>query len=335
MANIVKCAGQKRKILGEILPLETPLALHIYVSSICNLKCGYCLHSLDKKTKNELKCKSSLMGLHAFKSKVRDLKRFQSQLKVVIFAGWGEPLLHPDLPEMIACVKTAGIAERVEVVSNGVLLSDKRANDLINAGLDRMRISIQGISSEVCERVTNVQFDFDQLVNNISNFYSKKKQCSLYLKTVDKAVPSDEDKQKFYATFENISDEIAIEHIIPAIAEIDHSQFGSNFEVRHCGGPAEKMQICPFPFYMAVIHPDGCYAPCCAVKFPDISSGKQNASVFDVWQSEALRQFRVAHLEGKRGNSIICKSCMSPKYDTQQEDSLDKFFKKLLPKYLE
>ncbi len=132
-----------------------------------------------------------------------DLQRFENRLKVIVFAGWGEPLMHPEIAKMVAKVKKTRVAQRVEIVSNGVLLSNEMSDDLINAGLDRIRISIQGITSQSCQKVTNVFFDFRKLIKNISNFYSKKKQCSVYVKTVDQAVPLNEDKKVFYSIFEN------------------------------------------------------------------------------------------------------------------------------------
>lgn len=335
MAKIVDGAGYTRKTLGEILPLDTPLALHIFASNICNLKCGYCLHSLEVEKKNKLLKKQNLMQLDVIEKVVDDIQRFEDRLKVVIFAGWGEPLMHPDLAEMIAKIKTAEVAERVEVVSNGVLLSEAKAKDLISAGLDRIRISIQGITSESCQKVTNVPFDFNKFVANISNFYSKKKQCAVYLKTVNQAVPSQKEKETFYSIFENMCDEIAIENIIPVIDDVDHSQFGNSFEKRHCGGFVQNIRVCPFPFYMSVVHPDGSYAPCCAPEFPRIFSAKQYTSIYETWNSVAMKNFRIAHLEGKRGDNPICRSCVRPKYDTQEGDVLDKFAEQLLPKYIE
>ena len=56
----------------------------------------------------------------------------------------GEPLLHPDIARMVEVLKGRLDASSVAVVSNGVALKG-RANSLIEAGLDRLSVSINSV----------------------------------------------------------------------------------------------------------------------------------------------------------------------------------------------
>lgn len=332
-AKKVAGAGYRRKELGEYLPLETPFALHIFASHRCNLKCGYCLHSLNSEKIKNMGFKKLLMNYKVFEKCIDDATQFPGRFKVVIFAGWGEPLAHPDIARMVALVKSKNIADRIEIVSNGVLLTNDLTKDLITAGLDRIRISIQGIDSESCSKVTNVSFDFDSLVKNIAFFYTHRKQAKVYVKIIDRAVPTAADQKRFHQIFDLITDEIAIEHIIPVIRDIDHSKFGKVFDKRHCGGQATRVSVCPFPYYMSVIHPDGNYAPCCSPECPMILGNIKDLSIANIWNGSTMRNFRIAHLEGKRGDSAICQSCPRPQYDIQPGDNVDSYAQNLLPLY--
>lgn len=333
IAKIVTGAGYERKELADCLPLPAPFALHVFPSHRCNLKCGYCLHSLTPELTARSGFKKTIMDLDVFKKCIKDAGRFSVRLKVLIFAGWGEPLTHPDIVEMVKFAKHQNIAERIEIVSNGTLLTPDISQRLIAAGLDRIRISIQGINAEKCRDVAGVDVDFDELVGNIRYFFTHRNHAKIFVKTVATAVPTEEDKEKFLQIFGDISDEMAIEEVIPVIQEIDHSVFGSDFTKRHCGGEAERVTVCPFPFYMAVIHPDGSYSPCCS---PDIPLSLGNVGITpitEIWGGEALQEFRVAHLAGQRGNATICRSCPRPQYDIQPGDNLDGAVDRLISIY--
>ena len=62
----------------------------------------------------------------------------------IFLGGFGEPLGHPRIVDMVALAKQSG--SEVELISNGILLDDKMADRLVAAGLDRLWVSIDGAS---------------------------------------------------------------------------------------------------------------------------------------------------------------------------------------------
>ena len=64
----------------------------------------------------------------------------------VFFGGYGEPLTHPRILEMVRAVKARGAA--AELITNAVLLTDEKISGLIAARLDRLWISIDGSRPE-------------------------------------------------------------------------------------------------------------------------------------------------------------------------------------------
>lgn len=332
-AVTVSGAGHQRSELGRCLPLATPFALHIFPSHCCNLKCGYCLHSLAPEKIQKMGFRKTQMDFDLFVKVIDDAARFPDRFKVLILAGWGEPLTHPRIADMVRYAKAKNVVERIEIVSNGVLLTPALSASLIDAGLDRMRISIQGLDSERCREVAGVNLDFDALVNNIAYFHAHRNEAKIFVKTVDAALPTAADRAAFHRIFGTICDEIAIEQVIPVIREINHSRFGSHFNRRHCGGEAAQVSVCPFPFYMTVIHPDGSYAPCCSPDRPMDFGNIRDTSIGEVWRGEQLKRFRIRHLEGSRGESPVCRVCPRPQYDIQQGDNLDSYIETLLPLY--
>jgi MoaA/NifB/PqqE/SkfB family radical SAM enzyme len=67
-------------------------------------------------------------------------------LPTVFFGGFGEPLAHPDLIDMVRAVKSLGAT--VEMISNGILLDERRALGLVRAGLDFLWVSLDGASPD-------------------------------------------------------------------------------------------------------------------------------------------------------------------------------------------
>ena len=81
--------------------------------------------------------------------------------------GLGEPLLNKELPRMISYLKARGTY--VLFNSNGIALTEKRGQALIDAGLDEYRLSMDGSSREIYAHVRGVDA-FDKIWRNIRAF---------------------------------------------------------------------------------------------------------------------------------------------------------------------
>src|SRR5574341_1054937 len=65
--------------------------------------------------------------------------------------GYGEPTFHPDFVEMVQRAKAAGL--RVEVTTNGTLLTPQVVSALLEAELDRLVVSIDGAADRKSTRL--------------------------------------------------------------------------------------------------------------------------------------------------------------------------------------
>ena len=69
-----------------------------------------------------------------------------ASLRSINFWGLGEPLLHPHIAEMVFLAK--GLGARTEIVTNGLPLTKEKSAALIEAGLDSIVVSVDGVSPE-------------------------------------------------------------------------------------------------------------------------------------------------------------------------------------------
>ncbi len=107
-------------------------AIEINAVHGCNLTCRGCSHQ------SPLLSPRSIADPAATHRSLSDLATVYRADRVRILGG--EPLLHPDLLGLVAAVRESGIAERLRLVTNGVLLD--RASPDLWAALDEMYISI-------------------------------------------------------------------------------------------------------------------------------------------------------------------------------------------------
>src|SRR5688500_16210369 len=120
-----------RKFLRGLLDTEHPLLVHIIPIRRCNIDCGYC---------NEYDKVSPPVPYETLVERIDKLAELGTS--VVAFSG-GEPMLHPQLDELIRRIRRNGMM--AGLITNGFLLSEKRIEGLNEAGLDFLQISIDNV----------------------------------------------------------------------------------------------------------------------------------------------------------------------------------------------
>jgi MoaA/NifB/PqqE/SkfB family radical SAM enzyme len=91
--------------------------------------------------------------------------QFMSLAHTVDFTGWGEPLLHPRIFEMIRAAKTRGCL--TSMTSNGTALNERNSASLLDSGLDRLAVSVDGVRPETYNAI-RVGSSFERIQVNIS-----------------------------------------------------------------------------------------------------------------------------------------------------------------------
>jgi len=120
--------------------------LRVAVNEVCNLRCIYCMPEkiLNRPDQERMMKPPEIIRVIAIASNLGIHK--------IRFTG-GEPLLHPDIVELVEA--TAGLAgiESVHLTTNGVFLAD-RARDLKRAGLNGVNISMDSLRPETFKELT-------------------------------------------------------------------------------------------------------------------------------------------------------------------------------------
>ncbi len=117
-----------RMIAWGLLATEHPVLAHLIPIRRCNLSCTYC---------NEYDDVSKPVPIEEM---LRRVDRLAALGTSIITQSGGEPLLHPDLDQIIARVRSHGIL--AGMITNGYLLTRERIERLNRAGLEHLQISI-------------------------------------------------------------------------------------------------------------------------------------------------------------------------------------------------
>jgi Radical SAM superfamily/4Fe-4S single cluster domain len=120
-----------RLIARGALSTSHPIMAHIIPIRRCNLSCTYC---------NEYDDYSKPVPTDVIINRVNKLADLGTS--IVTLSG-GEPLLHPDLDDIIAAMRKRGVLACM--ITNGYLLVPERIQRLNRAGLDHMQISIDNV----------------------------------------------------------------------------------------------------------------------------------------------------------------------------------------------
>ncbi|HMF97614.1 MAG TPA: radical SAM protein [Vicinamibacterales bacterium] len=123
-----------REFARGLVHTAHPLLVQIIPIRRCNIDCGYC---------NEYDKVSEPVPTSVLKARVDKLEELGTS--VVAFSG-GEPMLHPDLDDLIRHIRCRGMM--AGLITNGYFLVPKRIHELNHAGLDFLQISIDNVEPD-------------------------------------------------------------------------------------------------------------------------------------------------------------------------------------------
>ncbi len=301
---------ENRTKLETVIPLSVPFIINVDPSDMCNFQCKFCPTGDRKLMKNTPGRNHGIIDFELYKKIVDDICEFEKHIKVLRLYKDGEPLLHPKFVEMIRYAREKKCAERIDTTTNASLLTQQKNLEIIEAGLDRINISIEGINSEQYKEFSDYKIDFEKLVYNIRHLYENKKaDCEIIIK-INGDIMTEDDKKRFYQLFGDIADGVYIEHIMSCWPEFELHDVEVNQEYGIYGQQIKEVEVCPYVFYSFSINSDGSASLC----FLDwsrklIIGDVKSESVKDMWNGEKLLSYQKMFLMKKRKAHPICGNC--------------------------
>jgi MoaA/NifB/PqqE/SkfB family radical SAM enzyme len=127
-------ARELRMIGKALISAKHPILVHIIPMRRCNLDCGYC---------NEYDGVSKPVLLEEMKKRLDILADMGTS---IITISGGEPLMHPELDEVIRHIRRRGMI--AGLITNGFYLNKERIERLNEVGLEHLQISIDNVAPD-------------------------------------------------------------------------------------------------------------------------------------------------------------------------------------------
>ena len=323
---------ENRTKLETVIPLATPFIIFIDPCDRCNFSCKFCPTG-DRELMKKIPGRNyGNMDIKLYRKIISDLAEFEAKIKVIRLYKDGEPLLNPHLPEMISLAKESGYCERVDTTTNASLLTPELSRKIITAGLDRINISIEGVNENQYKDFSNYKINFEQLVENIAYFYEHRKQCEMIVK-INGDILTDQEKEKFYHIFGDISDGVFIESIMSCWPEFELNGVEVNQDVGIYGQEIKEVDVCPYIFYLFAINSNGTASTCFLDWSRKLLIGDvKDESVKDIWLGEEMQKYQLSFLQGERKSHPVCGECGQLSHGLP--DNIDPYKKQLLSKII-
>ena len=272
-----------------------PMTLIIENTGKCNLKCPMCPREFEEYPPEDF-------DFHLFKHLIDEVK---DRSELVFPWGLGEPLLNPDIFDMVRYCSDAGLYTVVS--TNATLLNEERGRRLIQAGLDNLIIAFDGTTPEVYEKYRK-NARFDKVRANIETFLDLKRSLESDVFVVLQMVRLPDNSHQIDDFHEMWSidgvDEIRIKEDEVAIPGVSLDEKIAASERRN-----PCYQLWQGPVH---INYQGDFRPCCHMYNTEPMGNVNEASVYDLWNSEEMGRLRQAHLEGDLSAYPDCQGCHAP-----------------------
>ncbi len=324
-----------RKILKDCLPLALPLCVSIEPTNLCNFKCVMCYHGNNELAEEAKPLKN--MDDQVFQKVLEDLESWTrsagEKIKLLKLYSLGEPLVNPRLCDMVKAVKDREIAEKIEITTNGSLLTEEISEKLVEYGLDVIRFSIYGIEEERNRYITKSDFTPADIREKVRFLYECREKAGVKApKIFAKMLNEDEEtNQKFLQMYEDITDVVGIDEVFNVDVgegnDVFENYYGAESEQKHQGSLNSNIfnerRSCRYPFTHMTIRNDGTVIACCADWLKELRSGNvMEHSLKEIWESRTLYDLRMKMLSTKGECFKACRTCEIP-YRDLPEDSID------------
>lgn len=277
-----------------------PQYLTIETSNNCNARCIMCPKG-QKGTKN-----LQLMEDSLFDKIVAEIREYSDWIEMICLNSDGEPLLDRGIGEKIKKLKEINI-KHVNISTNAALLTEDRILELLESGLDDIRISLDGFTKETYEKVRQ-GLNYDIVKANTLNLIKMRNSFHSNMAIRIRMVELEENAGERDAW---------LKYWKSRVSETDRVQLMPMHTWSGKVSREEKSRIeyysdkpCVSVFSSCAINYDGTVQLCDSdIEQQEIMGSIVEHSIKEIWQGEKFEKYRNYHANARRNNIKICQGC--------------------------
>jgi len=278
-----------------------PLLLDVEATNFCNLSCIMCPRQIMKRG-------LGYMDFNLF-IKIVDEAAKEGCMGIRIIR-FGEPLLHPEIIDMIKYVKKAGL--KAHITTNGLLLDSNKAGELLSAGLDSIIFSFQGTDRSEYQKMRSND-SYEILENNIKNLVKMRNdaKAKLHIQVTTTVLDESEEQiKKFNEKWERIVDRV--DHWYTSLLRLENTNVSKELFKRQRIKERMHRGRCNEVLTKMSIDWDGRVTACCGDFNCELYVGDaKKESLKQIWNGERYKKLRELLEKGEREKVPFCKLCTS------------------------
>jgi len=270
---------------------QFPAFVDIELTNHCNLNCKMCPRFLAER-------KQGFMSLNIFVKVANECKKYDTPIRLI---GWGEPLLHPAINDIIKDIKQNKLP--LHITTNGLLLKGRIFKEIVDSKVDSLIVSFQGTNAEQYQRMRR-QDKYNEIKNNIQYLVKARgeKEKPFIQVTTTTTTETEEEKKQF------------IKEWLPLVDAVSIGKTNLSFIERDT---TKKYVPCTEISHQIQVDWDGKVSPCCGDYDNYLTIGNvQEQSIYDIWNySKRLQSFREILKNCGHKSLMLCRNC----YPTYKE----------------
>jgi radical SAM protein with 4Fe4S-binding SPASM domain len=269
----------------------------IEVTNACNLNCDFCpRYNLSRGT--------GFMEFDLFKLVIRRINEMGA--RYVNINRFGESLVHPQFLEMLRYAKDQGIPN-LGYVSNGQLLTPDVVEEMVQAGIDRITISLDTLDKEEYEKHRKGA-QLEKTVNNLNYLieYRNKLGRQKPIISINSVLIADnfEQMERIFRRYVNKVNFIEFR----GVAEYGPSKSADKFLYRK--KPQFNVMSCIQPWQRLNFNFNGDVNPCCGDVDGELIIGNiKDSSIKELWYGEKIKRIRKIHAQKAVEELPVCVHC--------------------------
>ncbi len=280
-------------LLASRRDLGLPRNLWIEATNACNLHCQIC-----PTGSGTLGRPTARLSFARFKQVVDELS---GSLIHVMFSGYGEPLLNPEIYDMVAYAHDRKIF--TEIYSNLLLPDDAALRKLIESGLDLIVVAIDLAPQGQNWRYTRTTAeDIARVKDRLLRLAELKKEYGSKLPVVRVSYPVTRDNASLLDQAAQLAQEVAAEEFVPkTVNTIIAGKSPQEMKDKYVAEGFDRYSRakigsgrCRWPYAGLLIYANGEVTPCCYLGRNQHIMGNafEEGGVRAIWNNEKYCEFR-------------------------------------------
>lgn len=287
----------------ESLP-EFPRVIELEITNYCDYQCIMCTTGINKLGRER-----GYMTSDVFNKIVDEITGKECALK---FVGQGEPTLHKSFIEFVKIAKARGII--THLTTNGSNLNEKFITEIINSGLDSIKFSFQGVTSEEYYRVRRKDtfYELMERIKMLKNIRGERKTPYI---TIGTSVinPCPQEEQRFRKIYSEVADKIEIGittfNVVEKLAQGEVLKTITEIK-KHQSIEFKRYRCCHQVFDVITVHWNGNICACCSDLHDDMVLGNiVSNTIKSVWNGDKENMYRSILAKRDYDKLKVCKSC--------------------------